>query len=135
MATTTQLRTYTVRPERLDEWVEKWRTLVVPLRRRFGFEVHGSWVDRERGEHIWVISYDGTDSFEEANVRYRASAERRALNLDPSQFLIGKRLCRTTTGCSIPSNSWRCTTISGAALNPASLLRSCGQDPRPSSAG
>jgi NIPSNAP len=97
MATTTQLRTYLVRPERLDEWVELWRTLVVPLRRRFGFEVHGSWVDRERGEHIWVISYGGADSFEEANARYWASAEREALGLDPSQFLIGEQVRQVET--------------------------------------
>lgn len=97
MATTTQIRTYTVRPERLDEWVDRWRTLVVPLRRQFGFEVHGSWVDRERGEHIWVISYSGTDSFDEANARYWASAEREALGLDPSQFLIGEQVRQVET--------------------------------------
>ena len=92
MTVTTQIRTYTVRPERLDEWVAKWRTLVVPLRRQFGFDVHGSWVDRERSEHIWVVSYGGTGSFEEANARYWASAQREALCLDPSQFLLAEHL-------------------------------------------
>ena len=33
MAKTVQVRTYTVRPDRLDKWVDRWRTLVVPLRR------------------------------------------------------------------------------------------------------
>ena len=62
-----QLRTYTVRPEKLDEWVELWRELVVPLRREFGFEIHGAWVDRERSLHTWVISYEGPEAFEERN--------------------------------------------------------------------
>nr|MDT0660908.1 NIPSNAP family protein [Micromonospora sp. DSM 115978] len=97
MATATQIRTYLVRPERLGEWVDRWRTLVVPMRRRFGFEVHGSWVDRERGEHIRVISYDGAGSFEEANACYWASAEREAMGLDPSQLLIGEQVHQVET--------------------------------------
>ncbi|MEW2144081.1 hypothetical protein AB0869_14840 [Micromonospora vinacea] len=64
---TTQLRIYTVRPGRLDAWVAAWRTLVVPLRRRFGFEISGSWVDVERQQHIWLVSHPGPQSFEEAN--------------------------------------------------------------------
>ena len=67
MARTVQIRTYTVRAGLLDEWVDKWQRLVVPLRRDLGFEVHGSWKDHARSQHIWVISYDGPESFEEAN--------------------------------------------------------------------
>jgi len=85
-----QLRTYSVRPERLDEWVELWRTRVVPLRRSHGFEIHGSWVDRERSTHIWVISYEGDRSFEEANAAYWASPERKRLGVDPTEFLVGE---------------------------------------------
>lgn len=48
MPKTTQLRIYHVRDGLLDEWVEKWRTLVVPLRLKFGFEIEGAWLDRER---------------------------------------------------------------------------------------
>lgn len=89
---TVQIRTYMVRVGRLDEWVEAWRTLIVPLRREFGFEVHGSWVDRERSAHIWVISYDGDRSFEEANAAYWASAQRKRLGVDPAEFLVGEEI-------------------------------------------
>jgi len=89
---TVQVRTYTVRPDRLDEWVQKWRTLVVPLRRELGFEVPGSWVDRERSQHIWVISYDGELSFEEANAAYWASPRRAELGLDPAEFLVDEQV-------------------------------------------
>jgi hypothetical protein len=90
VARTVQVRTYRVRDGLLDEWVEKWRTLVVPLRRDLGFEVHGSWVDRERGAHIWVVSYDGEGTFEEANQRYWASPRREALGLDPGDYLVAE---------------------------------------------
>jgi hypothetical protein len=87
---TTQLRTYTVREGRLDEWVELWRTQVVPLRRSLGFEIHGSWVDRKRNAHVWVISYEGDLSFEEANAAYWASPQRKQLGVDPAKFLVAE---------------------------------------------
>lgn len=87
---TVQLRTYTIRPDRLDEWVEKWRTRVVPLRRELGFGIHGSWVDRERNQHVWVISYEGEDTFEEANERYWANSQRDDLNLDPNEYIVAE---------------------------------------------
>ncbi|MBQ1052179.1 NIPSNAP family protein [Micromonospora sp. C51] len=89
---TVQIRTYSVRQGRLDEWVRAWQTLVVPLRREFGFEVHGSWVDRERDAHIWVISYDGDQSFEDANAAYWASPQREQLGVDPAEFLIDEEV-------------------------------------------
>jgi NIPSNAP len=89
---TVQVRTYTVRPERLDEWVLRWRTQVVPLRLSLGFGMHGSWVDRERSQHIWVISYDGPQTFDEANAAYWASPRRAELGLDPSEYLVEEQI-------------------------------------------
>ncbi|MEV7986877.1 NIPSNAP family containing protein [Micromonospora sp. NPDC085948] len=89
---TTQLRIYTVRPGRLDEWVAAWRTLVVPLRRRFGFEISGSWVDVERQQHIWLVSHFGPQSFEEANADYWRSSERVAMGLDPYDYLLSEEI-------------------------------------------
>jgi hypothetical protein len=70
--------------------VTKWRDLVVPLRREFGFEIQGAWVDHERSQHTWVISYDGEESFEERNAAYWASPQRKEMGLDPTQYLIGE---------------------------------------------
>jgi hypothetical protein len=97
VAKTVQVRTYTVRPERLDEWVSKWLTLVVPLRQELGFEVHGSWVDRQRAQHIWVISHDGPQSFEAANAAYWASPRRGQLGLDPSEYLLDEQIQEVET--------------------------------------
>lgn len=88
MPKTTQLRIYHVRDGLLDEWVEKWRTLVVPLRLKFGFEIEGAWLDRERNQFVWLISYEGTESFADRNSRYWASAERAAMRLDPKDYLV-----------------------------------------------
>lgn len=88
MPKTTQLRTYTVRPGLLDEWVERWRAEIVPLRLALGFTIDGAWVDRERSQFVWLISYDGPETFAERNARYWASAERKAMNLEPDDYLV-----------------------------------------------
>ncbi|MGC4750530.1 NIPSNAP family containing protein [Micromonospora sp. DT201] len=90
MARTVQIRTYTVRAGLLDEWVDRWQRLVVPLRHDLGFEIHGSWKDRARNQHIWVISHEGPESFDEANAAYWASERRKTLGLDPDDYLVGE---------------------------------------------
>jgi hypothetical protein len=37
MPRTTQLRTYTIKPEMLDAWLALWHAEIVPLRRAHGF--------------------------------------------------------------------------------------------------
>ncbi|MET9036989.1 NIPSNAP family protein [Streptomyces mirabilis] len=88
MPKTTQLRTYTVRDGMLDEWVERWRAEIMPLRLELGFTIGGAWVDRERNQFVWLISYDGPEEFAERNALYWASPERKAMNLDPDEYLV-----------------------------------------------
>ncbi|MFF9456443.1 NIPSNAP family protein [Streptomyces flaveolus] len=88
MPRTTQLRTYTVREGLLDEWVERWRNDIVPLRLKLGFEIGGAWVDRERNQFVWLISYEGPETFAERNALYWASSEREAMGLDPDDYLL-----------------------------------------------
>ncbi|MGP4110128.1 NIPSNAP family protein [Streptomyces sp. 4N509B] len=88
MARTTQLRTYTVRHGMLDEWVDRWRAEIVPLRLELGFTIGGAWVDRERDQFIWLISYEGPGTFEEANAAYWSSPARDALGIDPADYLV-----------------------------------------------
>lgn len=90
MPRTTQLRTYTIGEGLIDEWAAKWRDLVVPLRLELGFEIGGAWLDYERSQFIWLISYDGDDTFEEADGRYWASPRRDALGLDPADYLTAR---------------------------------------------
>ncbi|MET7635720.1 NIPSNAP family protein [Streptomyces sp. NPDC005078] len=88
MPKTTQLRTYTVRDGMLDEWVERWRAEIVPLRVELGFTIGGAWTDPERNQFVWLISYDGPETFAERNAMYWASPERKAMDLDPDDYLV-----------------------------------------------
>jgi hypothetical protein len=88
MPTMMQFRTYTIREGRLDDWLRRWREQVVPLRREFGFEIDGAWVDRERGLFFWTITHSGPGTFEEANDRFWASPERRALGIDTDEYVL-----------------------------------------------
>lgn len=88
MPRTTQLRTYTVCEGLLDEWTDRWHKLIVPLRLEFGFEIHGAWLDRERHQFVWVISYEGPESFADRNAKYWASPKREQMGLDPKDYLV-----------------------------------------------
>jgi NIPSNAP len=88
MPRTTQLRTYTILEGRLEEWVRRWREEVVPLRREFGFEIVGAWLDDERSQFVWVLSHDGTEeTFEEANDRFWASPMRVSMDLETDDYI------------------------------------------------
>ncbi len=82
-----QLRMYRAQPGELDAFVREWKAGVVPLRRRFGFTVEGAWTIPEKGEFIWIISYDGPEGFEARDAAYYASPERKALSPDPARHL------------------------------------------------
>ena len=90
MVKTVQVRVYDIRPDGLDEWIDKFRDRIVPLRQELGFEILGSWVDREHSQHIWVIAHNGDGSFEEANAAYWASPKRAELGVDPAEFIVGE---------------------------------------------
>ncbi|MET7296751.1 NIPSNAP family protein [Streptomyces griseoloalbus] len=88
MPRTTQLRTYTVRGGLLDEWVERWRSDIVPLRLKLGFEIGGAWVDRESSQFVWLISYEGLEAFAERNALYWRPPERKVMGLIPDGCLL-----------------------------------------------
>ncbi|WP_031103274.1 NIPSNAP family protein [Streptomyces sp. NRRL S-146] len=88
MPKTTQLRTYTVRDGLLDEWARRWREEIVPLRLKLGFTIGGAWVDRELNQFLWLISYEGPETFAERNALYWASSEREAMGLNPDDYLV-----------------------------------------------
>lgn len=79
-----QLRIYTIPPDRLGEFEAFWRAEIVPLRRRFGFEVAGAWSDPEGGRFAWVVCHP---DFDRAQAEYYASPDRAALSRDPGEFI------------------------------------------------
>ncbi len=79
-----QLRVYTVKEGRMDEWIEIWRSQVLPLRRRFGFTVIGPWVVHEGSRFVWIV---GHDNFSEAGAAFYSSPERSALEPEVPKYL------------------------------------------------
>ncbi|MEV0755839.1 NIPSNAP family protein [Streptosporangium sp. NPDC050280] len=96
MSETVQHRTYTIREGLLEEWAEKWRSQIVPLRLEFGFVIHGAWLDHERSQFVWVLSYNGPESFEERNQQYWTSRKRAEMGLDPALYLVGRTVREVT---------------------------------------
>lgn len=88
----TQVRVYRIRPGELDAFVEEWREQVVPLRRRFGFEVVAAWSSEEDDTFVWVLSHDG--DFASADREYYLSPERAALDPDPAGRIAEPRAFR-----------------------------------------
>jgi hypothetical protein len=82
----THVRVYTVQPGMLDAFVEEWRAAVVPLRRRFGFEVAHAWASLEDETFVWVVTYDGED-WDAAEQAYYDSPDRRAIDPDPARHI------------------------------------------------
>ncbi|HEX6539336.1 MAG TPA: NIPSNAP family protein [Candidatus Dormibacteraeota bacterium] len=79
-----QLRDYDVKPGAYDEFIVEWATNIVPLRRKFGFEVLGAWSNAERTRFVWMIA---REDFETADRAYYASPERANLRPDITRHL------------------------------------------------
>lgn len=81
-----QLRRYRIREGKLRQFVEGWKSGVVPLREKFGFMFLGAWTLPESNEFVWVIGYEG--DFEAADRSYYESSERKRLSPDPARYII-----------------------------------------------
>lgn len=83
-----QLRIYRIATGRMDQFIAGWRAGVVPLRRRFGFEVEAAWSSSAEDRFCWLVRYAGEGTFEEADRAYYASPERKGLTDDPARFIV-----------------------------------------------
>ena len=82
-----QLRDYKLKDGEIDQFIEEWRTKVVPLRNKLGFRIVNSWLSRENNRFVWVVAWEGATSFEQAEEKYFASPERAALKPDPARHI------------------------------------------------
>ncbi len=81
-----QLRRYQLVEGAVDDFIESWRSGVVPIRQALGFEIVGAWVVEESNEFVWILAHE---NLVDADRAYYASRERRALEPDPAQYLVG----------------------------------------------
>lgn len=82
-----QLRTYVINRGKMDDFVSAWMNGVYVLRLRHGFTIPHVWINRERNEFIWLLSYDGPERWESKEAAYYSSQERTELDPDPRQFI------------------------------------------------
>jgi len=74
---TTQLRRYDVSNEAELDRLAAWFPGLIPVRERYGFTVHGAYVDYENLQFVWIVSHEG--DFEAAMAEYNPSPERAAV--------------------------------------------------------
>ncbi len=79
-----QLRIYQVKKGRIEEWVDFWRSQVLPARRRYGFTVTGPWIIHDESRFVWIV---GHENFSEANAAFYDSPERTALEPKIGEYL------------------------------------------------
>lgn len=82
-----QVRTYTVKPGAMDEFVALWRDHIVPARQVHGFTVLGAWRDDEGTTFTWVVGHEAPDGWEAVDKAYYDSPERTNLPRDPMDYL------------------------------------------------
>jgi NIPSNAP len=77
---------YTIKPGEMAAWLEEWRRLIAPLRRRHGFEILGAW-SVEPDQFVWILRYAGSKPWDEADAAYYAAPERTAMQPDPARHI------------------------------------------------
>ncbi len=87
MRTVSQLRIYQIAPGRMDEFVREWKAGVVPLRISHGFRVDGAWIVEGEQTFVWILTYEGDESFETRDAAYYASPARKSLDPDPARHI------------------------------------------------
>jgi hypothetical protein len=85
-----QLRMYVIKPGEMNDWVDEWNTQLVPLRRRYGFEVLGAWKTDGDDRFVWILHYSGPKSWAEAEADYYGSPERKAISPDPARHIASQ---------------------------------------------
>lgn len=82
-----ELRIYTINRGRLDDFVAAWLEGVYPLRLEQGFEIPAAWVSRRNNQFIWILGYDGPETWEDKQSAYYESSARRSLDVDPLDMI------------------------------------------------
>ena len=84
---TTQLRMFRITEGQMEAFVTAWLAGVYPLRRHYGFRTDGAWRIDDTNQFLWLLSYDGPQTFEEQDAAYYASTARTSLDPDPAQYI------------------------------------------------
>ena len=83
----TQLRIYTINKGSLHQFAAEWKENVHPLRIEHGFQIGGAWLVERTNKFVWLISYEGPESWEAKEEAYYSSAERKEMEPNPSRLI------------------------------------------------
>ncbi len=84
---TIQLRTYTIRPGSMEQWVIEWKEQVKPLREKLGFAIQGAWTVPETSQFVWIMAYNGPKKWEDLDAAYFTAPERKAMDPNPARLI------------------------------------------------
>lgn len=82
-----QLRVYTVRAGRMEEWIAYWKATMVPLLSEAGIRVEGAWTNEERTQFYWIRSFPDDVDFWEAERAFNRSVAELPKERIPFQYL------------------------------------------------
>jgi len=85
-----QLRRYTIEDGALEKFARTWMRVIPPIRRAYGFEVHGSWLVKESNQFVWIVSFPESyaGEFEAAERRYLDAPDRHEAWPDPKSQIV-----------------------------------------------
>ena len=82
-----QLRLYTIDKGRLDDFAAAWRAGVYPLRTKLGYRIPFAAKIPSSNQFVWLLTYNGPESWEQKEAAYYASDDRKRLSPDPAQWI------------------------------------------------
>jgi hypothetical protein len=82
-----QIRIYTINRGALQIFAEEWRASIYPLRVKMGFRILNAWTVEATNQFIWLMSYDGLETWDARDQAYFESDERRAMIPDPARHI------------------------------------------------
>lgn len=97
-----QVRLYTIDKGRLDDFARAWQAGVYPLRRQLGYQIPFAAKIPSTNQFIWLLSYDGPESFDQKEAAYYASPQRKQLSPDPAQWIARPEQWMVTPTIDLP---------------------------------
>lgn len=82
-----QLRLYTIDKGRLDDFAKAWHAGVYPLRTSLGYRIPFAAKIPSTNQFIWLLAYDGPETWEAKEAAYYNSPARKTLSPDPAQWI------------------------------------------------
>jgi hypothetical protein len=82
-----QIRIYTINKGALKLFANEWDEKIRPLREKIGFRVPGAWTIEATNQFVWLMEYDGPDSWDALDKAYFDSDERRDMDPNPGRLI------------------------------------------------